>query len=101
MKSYQFDLFDGSPDLNEQEYTFINLCHNHPTLQFARQNYVNKTFNNKLFSLYEGCQIVGFTLNKGKTKVIRIFFNKHNRPEGDRVVESVKYPIQLSNFHET
>jgi hypothetical protein len=87
-----FDLFKGSPELNSQESAFINLYPDHPTLKYARQNYVNRRFGKKLFSIYENYTIVGLTLSKNRTKVIRIFFNKHNRPEGDRVVESVKYP---------
>ena len=44
-------------------------------------------------------QVVGFTLNQKKTKVIRIFFNKHNRPEGDHVSESTHYPIKIKKLN--
>lgn len=91
-----FDLFKGSPELNSQESAFINLYPDHPTLKYARQNYVNMRFGKRLFSIYENCCIVGFTLNKNRTKIIRIFFNKTNSPEGDRRVDSVKYPVKFN-----
>ena len=78
-----------------QEHSFINLKSGSSTLKYARQNYVNCKFSHKVFSHYEGYEIVGFTLNKNKTKVIRIFFNKYNDPMGDRVCESVRYPIKI------
>ena len=81
-------------DLSE-EHSFINLKQGNKTLKYARENFVNRRFSNKLFSIYSDYDVVGFTLNKSKTKVIRMFFNKYNRPEGDLVVETVHYPIRI------
>jgi hypothetical protein len=84
-----------------QEHTFINLKSGDKILKYARQNYVNRRFSNKLFSIYSDYNVVGFTLNKTKTKVIRIFYNKYSRPEGDLVVETVHYPVKvgLNSFY--
>jgi hypothetical protein len=87
----QFDL--------SQEHNFINFKSKDTKLKYARQKYVNCKFSSKVFSDHSHCDIVGFTLNKNKTKVIRLFYNKHNRPEGDYVSESVNYPIKLHIFN--
>jgi hypothetical protein len=81
-----------------QEHSFINLQSDNKDLKYARQNCVNRRFSSALFSRYNGYQIVGFTLNEKKTKVIRIFFNKYTRPEGDRVCETTHYPIKLKTL---
>jgi len=85
-------------DLTE-EYFFINFKSQNKEIKYARQNYVNRRLSSKIFSWYDGCDIVGFTLNRNKTKVIRMFYNKHRRPEGDRVCESIYYPIRLRVFN--
>ena len=85
------------PDLS-QEHSFINFQSDNKNLRYARQNYVNRRFSSALFSRYTDYQIVGFTLNEKKTKVIRIFFNKYTRPEGDCVCESTHYPIKLNTL---
>lgn len=84
-----------------EEHTFINLKFGNKTLKYARQNYVNCRFSNKLFSMYSDLDVVGFTLNKNRTKVIRIFFNKYDKPEGDLVLESVSYPIKVGSVSDT
>lgn len=84
-----------------EEHTFINLKTGNKTLKYARQNYVNRRFSNRLFSIYSDVDVVGFTLNKNKTKVIRIFFNKYDNPEGDLVLESVNYPIKIGALTDT
>jgi hypothetical protein len=81
-----------------QEHSFINLQSDNKDLKYARQNCVNRKFSSALFSRYTDYQIVGFTLNKKKTKVIRIFFNKYTRPEGDHASESTYYPIKLKTL---
>lgn len=78
-----------------QEHSFINFRQYDSKLKYARQRIVNRRFSSKIFSLYDDCTIVGFTLNKNKTKVIRLFYNKHGRPEGDLVCESVHYPVKV------
>lgn len=75
----------------QNEHTFINFQKGSNTLQYVRENYLNRNFCSKVLSWYDECQVVGFTLNKNKTKIIRIFYNKHGRPEGDRVVETVMF----------
>jgi hypothetical protein len=78
------------PELIAQEHTFINLYPNHPTLQLARQSYVNKRFSHQFFTWWsDNEQIVGFTLNQKKTKVIRIFYNRSDLINGDHRSESV------------
>ena len=82
-----------------QEHSFINFKQKDSKLKYARQKIVNCRFSSKVFSDHSHCDIVGFTLNKNKTKVIRLFYNKHNRPEGDHVSESVYCPIKLHTFN--
>ena len=84
------DCYGGTHELTTEENTFINLYPNHPTLQLARQCYVNKRFSHRFFCHWsDNEQIVGFTLNKKKTKVIRIFYNRSDLINGDRRCESV------------
>ena len=89
-----------SDDRLSEEHIFINLQVGNKELKYARQHIVNRKFGNVLFSNYnDDCQVVGFTLNQKKTKVIRIFFNKHNHPEGDHVSESTHYPIKIKKLN--
>jgi len=81
-----------------QEHSFINFKQKDSKLKYARQKIVNCKFSSKIFSLHDDCTIVGFTLNKSKTKVIRLFYNKHNRSEGDQVCETVHYPVKVGIF---
>jgi hypothetical protein len=85
---------DYSMDLS-QEHFFINLRCGDKQLKYARQGYANSRFSSKLFSYYNGVKVVGFTLNQKKTKVIRIFYNKYDNPEGDRVSETTHYPVKV------
>lgn len=80
-----------------QEFEFVNLKTENKDLKYARENYVNMRFGKKFFSIYESCDIVGYTLNQKKTKVLRVFFNKYNRPEGDYVTETVRLPIKVGS----
>ena len=83
-----------------EEHTFINLQVGNKELKYARQHIVNRKFGNVLFSDYNyDRHVVGFTLNQKKTKVIRIFFNKYTRPEGDRSSESTHYPIKIKKLN--
>lgn len=88
---------DLTIDLSKEHF-FINLQAGNHNLKYARQHYVNQRFSSSLFSDYSHRQVVGFTLNQKKTMVIRIFFNKYNSPEGDRVSESTYYPIKLNTL---
>lgn len=81
-----------------KECWFVNLKEGNKDLIRARQDYVNRRFGKKFLSIYDECDFVGYTLNEKKTMVIRVFFNKHNKTEGDLVTESVHYPIKLG-FH--
>ena len=93
------EMTDSDNPLSE-EHIFINLQVGNKELKYARQHIVNRKFGNVLFSNYnDDRQVVGFTLNQKKTKVIRIFFNKHNRPEGDHVSESTHYPIKIKKLN--
>jgi hypothetical protein len=75
----------------QNEHTFINFQKGSKTLQYVRENYLNRNFCSKTLSIYDSCDIIGYTLNEKQTKIIRIFYNKHGRPEGDRVVETVLF----------
>jgi hypothetical protein len=77
--------------LPKEEY-FINFKGHDSNLKYARQKIVNCKFSNKVFSDHSNYDIVGFTLNKNKTMVIRLFYNKYSAPCGDYVCESVHYP---------
>ena len=82
-----------------QEHSFINFKQKDSKLKYARQKIVNCKFSSKIFSLHDDYTIVGFTLNKQKTKIIRLFYNKYDNPEGDRVCETVHYPVKVGIFN--
>ena len=106
---YFISRFPGSHEDNHyrqqllsEESQFINLC-NDQNVKYAREDYVKmfsyKKMSKKLMSCYSPTYtIVGYTMNN-KDKVIRVFFNKFLTPEGDRVSESVHYPITLGVYN--
>jgi hypothetical protein len=77
-----------------EEFHFINLKSDNKDLKYARQNFINKRMSIKrLFWIYGDEEIVGYTMNEKKTKIIRIFYNRHDLLKGDLRSESVRYPI--------
>lgn len=75
----------------QDEHYFINFQQGSKTLKNVREILVNTRFSSRILSAYKKYHIVGFTLNKNKSTIIRLFLNKYDDPEGDTVSESVHF----------